>query len=293
MRIAFLGLGSMGRPMAFNLARSEHEVVVWNRTREKAEGLDGATVVESPKRAAEGADIAITMLSGDTAEEAVCFGEDGLLAGLGEGATHASMSTISAGFSRRLAAEHERRGQGYVAAPVFGRPQAAESGSLWVVVSGRREAVDACRPALEILGQGVIEAGDEPAQASVMKLAGNFMLGAAIEAMAEAYTLVRAHGIPVGLFHETMAGRLFASPIYQGYGGMIEAGRYEPAGFRLEHGLKDIRYALEAGEERSVPMPLGSLLRDRLLSAVARGWRDMDWAGLGRVAAVDAGGGAD
>jgi 3-hydroxyisobutyrate dehydrogenase-like beta-hydroxyacid dehydrogenase len=293
MRIAFLGLGSMGRPMALNLARSEHDVVVWNRTRDRAEGLEGVTVAESPRQAAEGVAVAITMLSGDDAADSVCFGDDGLLEGLPAGAVHAAMSTLSADSSRKLAESHEGRGQGYVAAPVFGRPQAAEGASLWIVVGGRKEAIDACRPAFDLLGQGIIEAGEEPAQANVMKLAGNFMLACAIESMAEAYTLVRAHQIPVGLFHEVMASRLFGSPIYEGYGGLIAAGRYEPAGFKLAHGLKDTRYALAAGEGRNVPLPLGSLIHDRLLSAVARGWADIDWAGLGRVAAEDAGMGAD
>jgi 3-hydroxyisobutyrate dehydrogenase-like beta-hydroxyacid dehydrogenase len=141
---------------------------------------------------------------------------------------------------------------------------------------------------LRRFGQGR-NVGSEPQLANVMKLAGNFMLAAAIEAMAEAYALVRAHGIDTEMFHETMAGRLFASPIYQGYGGMIESRRYEPAGFALEHGLKDVRYALRAADEAAVPMPFGSTLHDRLLSAVARGWGGSDWAVLGRVAAVDAG----
>lgn len=289
MRIAFLGLGSMGRPMAANLAGSDHDLVVWNRTREKAESLDGAEVADSPADAAEGADLVVTMLSDDQAVEEVVLGEDGVLEGMTEGATHASMTTISADLSRRLAEAHETRGQRYVAAPVFGRPDMAESAALWVVAGGDKDALDACRPAFDVLGQGVIEAGPRPEQANVMKLAGNFMLASAIEAMAEAYALVRAHGISTELFHETMASRLFRSPIYEGYGGMIEAGRYEPAGFALEHGLKDVRYALRAGDEGAVPMPVGSVLRDRLLSASARGWGGSDWAALGRVAAVDAG----
>ena len=288
MRIAFLGLGSMGLPMARNLARSEHEIVVWNRTRSKTEAVDGATVAATPAAAAAGADLAITMLSDDRAVEAVVLGADGLLGGLGEGAVHASMSTISAALSRELAARHEARGHGYVAAPVFGRPEAAESASLWVVAGGSEAAVDACRAAFDVVGQGVIEAGADPAQANVFKLAGNFMLASAIEAMAEAFTLVRAHGVDTARFHEMMATRLFRSPIYEGYGGMIEARRYEPAGFQLRHGLKDVRFVLGAAEEVEVPMPLASLLRDRLLSAAARGWGGLDWAGLGRVAAVDA-----
>ena len=289
MRIAFLGLGSMGRPMAVNLARSDHELVVWNRTRSKAESLEGSTVADSPAAAADGAAVVVTMLADDHAVGAVTGGDEGLLAGLGKGAVHASMSTISADLSRRLSADHSERGQRYVAAPVFGRPEAAQNAALWIVAGGAAADIDACRPVFDLLGQGVIEAGSDPAQANVMKLAGNFMLASAIEAMAEAYTLVRAHGIDAELFHTVMAERLFRSPIYQAYGGMVVAGRYEPAGFLLRHGLKDTRLALAAADEAEVPMPLGSLVHDRLLSAVARGWGDLDWAGLGRVAAEAAG----
>ncbi len=289
MRIAFLGLGSMGLPMARNLAASDHDVVAWNRTASKAEALDGVDVAPTPAAAAEGADVVLTMLSDDGAVEAVAFGDDGLMAGLREGAIHASMSTISAAQSRRLAAAHADRSQRYVAAPVFGRPDMAEGAALWIVAGGDAAAIDVCRPVFDLLGQGVIEAGTAPEQANVMKLAGNFILVSAIEAMAEAYTLVHAHGIDTAEFHETIANRLFRSPIYAGYGGMIQAGRYEPPGFLLRHGLKDMSLALRSADEATVPMPLASLVHDRLLSGVARGWGDIDLAGLGRVAAADSG----
>jgi 3-hydroxyisobutyrate dehydrogenase-like beta-hydroxyacid dehydrogenase len=279
----------MGLPMARNLARSDHDVAVWNRTASKAEGLGGVDVAATPAGAVKAADVVITMLSDDCAVEAVAFGEDGLMAGMREGAIHASMSTISAAQSRRLAAAHAERSQRYVAALVFGRPDMAEGAALWIVAAGDAAAVNTCRPVFELLGQGVIEAGTKPEHANVMKLAGNFILVSAIEAMAEAYTLVRAHGIDAATFHDTIANRLFRSPIYAGYGGMIEAGRYEPPGFLLRHGLKDMTLALQAGAEATVPLPLASLVHDRLLSGVARGWGDIDLAGLGRVAAADSG----
>lgn len=289
MRIAFLGLGAMGRPMAGNMAESDHELVVWNRTRAKADELDGVEAATSPAAAAADADLIITMLSDDDAVEAVVFGHEGVREGMREGAVHVCMTTISVDLSRRLAETHADAGQRYVAAPVFGRPDAAAGAALWIVAGGDPTTVDACRPAFDVLGQGVIEAGERPEQANVMKLAGNFMLAASIEAMAEAYTLVRAHGVSAELFHQTMAQKLFRSPIYENYGGMIETERYEPAGFALQHGLKDLRYGLRAADEREVPMPFGSVLHDRFLSAAARGWAESDWAALGRVAAVDAG----
>ncbi len=289
MRVAFLGVGSMGAPMATNLARSGHTLTVWNRTRSRAEGVEGAVVAASPREAALGADVAITMLSDDDAVEAVVFGADGLLAGLPAGAVHACMSTISPVLSRRLAEAHAGRGQRYVAAPVFGRPEAAEAAQLWVLTSGDGDARAACASVFETLGQGVIVAGPRPEQANVVKLAGNFLLASAIEAMAEAFTLVRSYDVDTAEFLRTIATRLFRSPIYENYGGMIEAQRYEPAGFSLRHGLKDIRYALGAADRAEVPLPLASLLHDRLLSATARGWADLDWASLARVAAVEAG----
>lgn len=288
MRIAFLGLGSMGRPMAGHLADSEHDLVVWNRTREKAESVEGATVADTPARAAEGADLVITMLSDDEAVESVVLEDGGVLEAMEDDAVHASMSTISGDLATRLAAAHDDRGQRYVSAPVFGRPDMAENAELRVVAGGPADVVDACRPALGLMGR-VIEVGPDPAQANVVKLAGNFMIASAIESMAEAFALIRAHGVDASLFLETMASGLFRSPIYEGYGGMIEARRYEPAGFALGHGLKDVRYALGAAEGKGVPMPFASVLRDRLLSAVARGWGKSDWAALGRVAAADAG----
>jgi 3-hydroxyisobutyrate dehydrogenase-like beta-hydroxyacid dehydrogenase len=288
MRVALLGLGAMGRPMAANLVASEHDLVVWNRTPSKADGLE-ARVADSPGAASEGADLVLTMLSDDEAVEAVLFGEDGVLSGLAPGATHACTTTISAGLGRRLAAVHGDRDQRYVSAPVFGRPNMAAAASLLVVVGGPAAAIEAARPVLDLLSRAVIVAGDRPEHANVMKLAGNFMLGAAIEAMAEAYALVRAHGVSTQVFHETMAGGLFRSAVYERYGGMIQAEQYEPAGFALRHGLKDLRYGLAAGDEGAVPMPLAGLLHHRLLSASARGWGDADLAVLGRVAAVDAG----
>jgi 3-hydroxyisobutyrate dehydrogenase-like beta-hydroxyacid dehydrogenase len=171
---------------------------------------------------------------------------------------------------------------------VFGRPDAAEAKKLWIVAAGPPDALERCRPVLDAMGQGVIVAGDDPPRANVIKLAGNFMLAAAIEAMGEAFALARKHGVaPAELLD--VVNRLFRSPIYENYGKLIAEQRYEPAGFKLKYGLKDIRLALQAAEEATAPMPLASLMRDRYLSAVARGWADIDWAGLARVAAADAG----
>src|SRR6266571_4231163 len=205
------------------------------------------------------------------------------------GAVHVSMSTVSPGLSRWLAERHGAAGQTLVAAPVFGRPEAAEAKLLWIVVAGPPEAVERCRPLLDAMGQGVFVAGEDPPRANVIKIAGNFLLAATIEALGEAFALVRKHDVAPSDLLDVVNGRLFRSPIYENYGKLIAEERYEPAGFKLKYGLKDVRLALEAADEATVPMPLASLMRDRYLSAVARGWGDIDWAALARVAAADAG----
>jgi 3-hydroxyisobutyrate dehydrogenase-like beta-hydroxyacid dehydrogenase len=291
MKVAFIGLGNMGAPMAANLRRAGHELVVYNRTPDRAAPLaaQGARVARTPREAAAGAEALITMLADDAAVEAVMFGQDGALEGLPRGAVHVSMSTISPDLSRRLLAEHAARDQGYVAAPVFGRPEAAQAAKLWIVAAGRADVLERCRPLLDALGQGVEVVGDDPPKANVVKIGGNFLLAAAIEAMGEAFALVRKHGIDPARFIEVVNGRLLRSPVYENYAKIIVGGHWTPPGFKLRHGLKDIRLALGAGDEADAPLPLASLMRDRYLSAMAWGWADADWAALARVGAVEAG----
>lgn len=291
MTTAFIGLGSMGLPMASNLLQAGHKLTVYNRTRSRAEQLapHGATVADSPAAAARRAEVLITMVADDAALDAVMLGEGGALAALPRGAIHVSMSTISPALSRRLAERHRAAGQSYVAAPVFGRPEAAEAKKLWIVAAGPAGAIERCRALFDAMGQGTIPAGEEPARANVIKIAGNFLLAAAIEALGEAYALARKYGVAPSELLEIVNGRLFRSPIYENYGKLIAAERYEPAGFKLKYGLKDVRLALAAADEAAVPLPLASLMRDRYISAVARGWSESDWAALARVAAADAG----
>lgn len=291
MRVGFVGLGRMGLPMARNLVRAGHEVAAYNRTQSRADALAeaGARAADTPADAAAGAEVVVTMLSDDAAVEAVTLGEGGILGALPPGALHLGMSTVGVALSRRLAAEHGRAGQGYVAAPVFGRPEAAEGAKLWVVAAGAPEAVDRCEPVFDAVGQGMFRVGEEPEKASVVKLAGNFMLAGMIEALGEAMALGRRHGVEAPKLLEVLTSTLFNLPVYRNYGGMIAEGRYEPAGFALELGLKDVRLVLEAADEVAVPMPLASLAHDHFLSGVARGWGGLDWAGMGRVIAENAG----
>src|SRR5213596_2804024 len=291
MKTTFIGLGNMGLPMARNLLQAGHALVVYNRTPARAQMLKqlGATVADGPAAAARGAEVLITMLGDDGAVEAMVLADGGALAALPRGAIHVSMSTISPALSRRLAERHTAAGQTYVAAPVFGRPEAAEAKKLWIVAAGPPDALERCRPVLDAMGQGVIVAGDDPVRANVIKVAGNFLLAAAIEAMGEAFALTRKYGVAPAELLDIVNGRLFRSPIYENYGKLIAEERYEPAGFKLKYGLKDVRLALGAADEVAAPMPLASLIRDRYLAGIARGWGDVDWAALARIAAADAG----
>ncbi len=287
MRVGFIGLGSMGRPIAENVVAAGHDVVAWNRTPEKAKGL-GAELAPTPADAARGAEVLVTMVSDDGAIEAVLYGQDGAASTLPEGAVHASMSTIGVACSRALAAAHEEAGQGYVACPVFGRPDMAQSAKLRVLAAGSRNAVERCRPLFEAVGQEVIELGETPEHANLVKILGNFLISSAIESMAEAFVVGRKAGLDADRLGE-IYGRFFASPIYQHYGSLVAGGRFEPAGFKLKLGLKDTGLALAAADEAQAPMPVAGVIHDHYLSGVARGLGDHDWAALGRVVAEAAG----
>ncbi len=291
MRVGFIGLGNMGLPLARHLLQAGHKLSVYNRTRARADQIKplDPVIADSPSAAARGAEVLVTMVADDPALEAVLLGEQGALAALPTGAIHVSMSTISAGLSRRLAERHRAAGHTYVAAPVFGRPEAAEAGKLWIVAAGPAAAIERCRPLFDAMGQGTVAAGEDPARANVIKLAGNFLIVAAIEALGEAFALGRKYGIAPADLLDIVNGRLFRSPIYENYGKLIADQRYEPAGFKLKYGLKDVRLALAAADDVAAPLPLASLVRDRYLSAVARGWQEIDWAALARIAAADAG----
>jgi 3-hydroxyisobutyrate dehydrogenase-like beta-hydroxyacid dehydrogenase len=290
MRIAFLGLGRMGDPMARRLAGA-FELAVYNRDVAKAQpfGLLGAKVAGSVREALEGAELAVTMLADDAAEEAITFGPGGLLEVMAPGAVHVSMSTIGIATSARLAEAHAAAGQGFVAAPVFGRPPAAVSGLLWILAAGPEAQVARCQPLFEALGQGVFPLGERAATAHALKLAGNSLLVTVVEALSEAF----AYGEKAGVAPETtlkiLNTALLKSPLAEAYGGAVVRGDFEPAGFALRLGLKDVSLALRAAEALQAPLPVASVLHDRLLAAVAKGYGDQDLAALSRISREDAG----
>ncbi len=291
MKIAFLGLGNMGSHMARHLLHAGHDVTVWNRTPSKADGLraQGANVGKSTGETVKDAEAVITMLADDHAVESAVLHSGGVLDHLPRGAVHISMSTISVALSQKLAEEHCKHGQQYIAAPVFGRPEAAEAGKLFVVAAGDKSAVERCKPLLEALGQRVFVIGDKPEMANVVKLSGNFLIASVIESLGEAIALTRKYGIDPHAYVEFLTNSLFAAPVYKTYGGIIAEEKYQPAGFKLRLGLKDVRLALAAAEAVDAPLPFASVMRDHMLTAIGHGMEDMDWSSTAKLAAENAG----
>jgi len=289
MEIGFIGLGQMGKAIATNLIRAGHRLRVWNRSSAPAQELAslGATVVSEPADAAR-AEVLMTMLADDDAHRAVLVA-GGVLDRAPRGLVHVNLATVSVALARELAGLAAERGIAYVAAPVFGRPEVAQSGRLNVVVAGDASAIARVEPLLSAIGERTWKLGSPPERANVVKLAGNFMIASALETMGEAAALVRAHGVTAGELLEVLTNTLFAAPVYRTYGRIIAEQRYQPAGFRMELGLKDVRLALAAGEAAKVPLPFASVLRDHFLEAIAAGKTEDDWAALAEIAAGHAG----
>ncbi|SRR6266542_410099 len=287
--IGFVGLGNMGSAIAGNLLAAGNRLRVWNRTAGKDDSLvaAGAQRASGPADTVTPAGILVTMVSDDRAVEQIVE-TPGLLERLGRG-VHVSMSTIGPGTARRLARRHGEAGGTYVAAPVFGRPDAAAAKKLWVCVSGTPAAAARVRPLLEAIGQGIFEFGEDPGAANVVKLCGNFLIVAAMEAMAEAWTLAEKSGLDRAAVARMLSETIFTAPVYKNYGAAIAERRHSPAGFRLALGLKDVDLVLNAAAEAKAPMPSASLARDRFLSAMANGRADLDWSALALGVAEEAG----
>ncbi|MGB9153228.1 MAG: NAD(P)-dependent oxidoreductase, partial [Alphaproteobacteria bacterium] len=234
-------------------------------------------------------DVVMTMLADDSAVESIVFGDNGILASLGKGAIHISSSTISVAMSERLTEEHAKHNQGFVAAPVFGRPEAAAAAKLFVVAAGLHPVVAVCDPLFSAIGQKTWVVGETPKDANIIKLSGNFLIGSVIEAMGEAIALVGKAGIDRQQYLDFMTSTLFTAPVYKIYGQLIVDGKFTPAAFAAPLGYKDIRLALSAAEKLRVPMPLASLLRDRFLTLFAQGGEELDWSAIGQLAAKDSG----
>jgi 3-hydroxyisobutyrate dehydrogenase-like beta-hydroxyacid dehydrogenase len=305
-KIAFLGLGKMGMAVARSLNNKGHELTVWNRSPEKAEALakEGARAAKTPADAVRGAEIVFTMLADDAATEAVVFGGmagseadgaekpadagPGMLPAMQRGAIHASLSTISVRLSRRLTASHSERQQHFVGAPVFGRPNVAEQGRLWVAIAGPDNALGIVRPVLEGISRGITVVSDQAWQAHALKLGGNLMITAMIQTLAESFVYARSQGIDPELFLHAVNSALFQSPFYEAYGKTMLHPPEHP-GATVELGIKDTRLVREAAADANSRMPLADYLADVLERAVHAGFKDEDWAvGQYRVAEMDA-----
>lgn len=291
MKIGFVGLGNMGAAMAANLLTAGHEVTAYNRSPDKVAALvaQGARPAASVADACRG-DVVVTMLANDDAVHAVTFGDHGIVASLPQGAVHVSSSTVSVAMADRLTAAHSDAGQGFVAAPVFGRPEAAAAAKLFVVAAGAPATLEAVTPVFEAIGQRTFVLGEEPRAANLVKISGNFLIASVIESLGEAMALVGKAGVDKQQYLELLTSTLFDAPVYRTYGGLLAREEFSPAGFAATLGLKDVKLALSAGEELQVPLPVGSLLRDRFLTLLATGGGALDWSAAGALSAWEAGG---
>ncbi|MFP5210755.1 MAG: NAD(P)-dependent oxidoreductase [Acidobacteriota bacterium] len=279
MKIGFLGLGKMGTPMARRLLAAGHELTVWNRSEARADPLihEGAVLAGTPAEAELGADAIITMLFDDAAHENVFFGAHGLMEELSPGVLHISCSTISVALSERLTAEHSSRGHQFVAAPVFGRPNVAEDGRLWIVMAGAEAAVAKARPLLEPLSRGITVVGREPRQAHAVKLGGNFLISAMIHGLGESFAYAAAQGIDPEIFLETVNSALFQSPFYAAYGNVMLHPPEQP-GATIELGAKDLRLLREAAASRNTRLSLADNMAEIFAEASRIGLGNEDWA---------------
>ena len=289
MHVGFIGLGKMGAGMAGRLCQAGHQVHVFNRSASRIRPLidQGAIAAASVAEACK-ADIVFTMLADDVAEEAVAFGEQGIIANMQPGGIHVSCSTISVAFSSRLNDAHATRQQGYVASPVFGRPDMAAAGKLFMVAAGKAADIAHVQPLLDTMGQRSFCVGETPEKANLVKLSGNFLIATVIESLGEAMALAEKGGIDRHAYLDLLTSTLFNAPVYKNYGAMIADRRFEPAGFAARLGQKDMRLAMAAAEELQVPLPFAGILRDRFLALAAHDQGEVDWSAIGSLAARDA-----
>jgi 3-hydroxyisobutyrate dehydrogenase-like beta-hydroxyacid dehydrogenase len=287
-RVGVVGLGHMGHAFAVNLVEDGHQVFVYDRDPTRAAALTGARAAGQLANLAD-CDVVLTSLPDDDALAAVALGPEGLVGVLAPGAVHISTSTVSPGISGRVAEEHARHRQDYIAAPVLGNPDFARERKLFVLAAGLPSALEKVRPLLDRLGQRLFVIGDNAAVANLFKLAANVLTATTLECMGEVLALLRKGGVDRHLAYDVLTNSLFDSRVHKTYGGKIVEERYSPPGMAAQLAIKDLRLALAEAERTAVPMPAASLVHDRLVAMVAHGWAELDWAALGLLAAVDAG----
>ena len=280
MKVGFIGTGRMGQAMVRRMLEARHEVGVYNRTAEKAKPLAdaGAEILSSIADAARHGDVVYTMLADDAALEDVVFRSGGLLASLPKGGIHVCAGTHGIPVIRKIKAAHAEKGQTLVAAPMMGRPELVSTGTAGVFASGPANALAKCKPLFEAIARRTFEGGADPEAATAMKIANNFVLGCAIEAMGEGFALTRKYGVEMPVFYDVMTDGLFNCSAYKVYGKIMVDGSYDKVGFMTLQGLKDLNLVLAAADQARVPMPTAGNVRDRLLGAIAHGDGDKDWA---------------
>jgi len=290
-QVGFIGLGLMGEPMAQNLLKAGFAVTVYNRTPGKAKALleKGAKLASRPEEVALPGGIVVTMVADDHALEEVTLGPSGFAERLGKGGVHVCTSTVSPDIARRLSAWYAQRGGHYVAAPVFGRPPAAAAAKLWIVCSGPQAAKQRVQPVLNAMSQGVFDFGEGAGNANVVKVAGNFLICSVIECLSEAFTVGEKNGIDRMAMAKFFSTTNFNCPVYQNYAAGVAEFDPTHVGFLMTLGLKDINLVLDAAEKAAVPMPVASLLHDRLVSAIGKGRGALDWSAISLNVAEDAG----
>ena len=291
LQICVLGLGQMGAPIARNLVARGFAVRVWSRDAAKAATLPGATPCASVAEAVAQADVAITMLADDAAVREVTFGAGGLLATLPQGAVHLGMSTVSLAIVRELVEAHALHSQQYIAAPVFGRPDVAAAGKLFVMPGGPAATLQRLAPVFAAIGQATFPMAT-PEQAALTKLTGNFMIAGTLEILSEAFALGEKGGIDPEQLLALVTGTIFGSPVVNRYVPMIARTEFEPAGFALHLGLKDVNLVLAASQQLGMTMPVASVVQQHLVDAVNKGRGEIDFAGVATVVREAAGLGA-
>lgn len=289
-RVGVIGLGNMGHAIAVNLVEDGYRVLVFDRDRERAAGLQSAGAIAAAGLGELAAcDVVVTSLPNDDALSAVALGPEGLVAILAPGAVHVSTSTVSPSISRCVAEEHARHGQDYVAAPVLGNPDFARTRKLFVLAGGPKPALEKIRGLLERLGQRLFVIGEDPAAANLMKLASNVLTATTLECMGEVLALLRKGGVDRHLAFDVLTNSMFDSRVHKAYGGKIVEERFGQPNFPAPLAMKDVRLALAEAERLAVPMPAANVVHDHLVAMMARGWADLDWSALGLLAAVEAG----
>jgi len=284
MKVGFIGLGRMGQVMVRRMLEGGHDLGVYNRTPEKSKALVemGAKAMSSIEQAASYGEGVFTMLADDAAVMEVVERPGGLLQSLPRGGIHICAGTHSVATIQKLKAAHGGAGQILIATPMLGRPDVVASGQAGMVLGGPQASLDRCRPLFAAIARRTFEAGADPAAAAAIKIANNFVLGCAIEAMGEGFALVRKYDVVPDVFYDVMTDGLFACSAYKVYGKIIAEERYLPAGQRAILGLKDANLALAAAEAVGVPLPSGNVWRDRLVGAAAHGESEHDWAVMAR-----------